>query len=1223
MTNPTKRGATISGVAKQAKLSVPSELPIAAHVDEICELLSTEQLIIVEGETGSGKTTQLPKIVATAVGLGSGLIGLTQPRRLAARGVAARLAVETGLVLGEGIGLQIRFEDNSSTAGQFKVMTDGILLNELAVDPLLRRYSALIIDEAHERSLNIDFLLGCLRRIIRKRSEFRVVITSATINTNAIAKFFGGAPVVSVSGRGYPVTHVYMPQAIGRGAEAHLLDALKHVTKKVRTGDVLVFLPGEREIKDAQRYLERHYLVDKGAAALWETLAVYGRLADSEQQKIFKPGKRRRIVLATNIAETSLTIPRIYAVIDSGWVRISRYSQRLRIQRLETEKVSRASAKQRAGRCGRLGPGLCLRLYSEEEMAAQAEFTDPEILRTHLANVLLRMKFMRLGDMEQFPWLDAPDQAQINDAAQLLREIGALDKHRGLTKIGRQLARLPIDPRLARVLVAAQERGVANDALIAVAGLSVADPRLRPDDARTAADRAHAKFADPLSDIQALLNLFLAWQAARKSLPRREHIEWVERHHLSIRRLFEWLDVWQQLKRQFKIGSEKTPPTLKATKAAITQSFLCGFVTQVGRREDDERFKGPRALTFRLHPSSSLASPPPDWILVIRLLKTSDTFGIAGMRIKPSWITHSARALLEYRYREPSWDVDSQRVMALETASLYGLVLHADQPVPATAANAKLARPVFLLHALARGEVDFGAGFQAQNMQLVTRIRRYEGLVRRDLLITEARLVELFDDLVPAGIFSVDGFREWLGAATNEQTEALMFTEATLISEAFQPPSDVELPEHVELAGNRVALRYVFNPESTDDGVSAVVPADLANAIKASEKDAAVPQYLRQRIEAHLRNLPKPQRRQLQPIRESVERIFRAMLIEHSDSPFRERLASQLGRHFGFDPTTLVWGALDDPNYLSLRLLIDNATAPSDQAMEGNTAPSREYIFEELPVEQALHRNGMTIPRWRALAAAGDQGVQLSDFSDQAVAKRSHRSALTHLFGLHCQAQLKLVRKALLAQRDLLLAMAHLPFARDLDGDFGLAVVQAVYAQIPFSSISGVDSFRSCLLEHRGDLVPLAEKALLPLSELAKELHSSASALAAIERGGYLQVDISEQLSCLIFPGFMQAHGLGKLRDLLRYVRAVNHRIEVHGRASGRDELACAVVRRFVKRYSELSEVLAATDAGREFFWLIQELRVSLFAEHLKTPVKISEKRLDKKWAALVGMKLT
>ncbi|MEO6185926.1 MAG: ATP-dependent RNA helicase HrpA, partial [Steroidobacteraceae bacterium] len=814
--------ARAARVASVPALNYPEELPISAARDEIRRAIEQHQVVIVCGETGSGKTTQLPKICLEAGRGVAGAIGHTQPRRIAARAVAARIAEELQAPLGQLVGYKLRFQDRSRPEGLIKLMTDGILLAETQGDRFLDSYDTIIVDEAHERSLNIDFLLGYLKWLLPKRPDLKIVITSATIDPERFSKHFGDAPIINVSGRSYPVTIRYRPVELDEeddetasAEQAAILAAVDELWRD-QTGDILLFLSGEREIRETAESLRKHH--PQGC----DILPLYSRLAQDEQERVFRPSGRRRIVLATNVAETSLTVPGIRAVIDTGVARISRYSHRSRLQRLPIEKISQASANQRTGRCGRVGPGIAIRLYSEEDYLARPEFTEPEIQRTNLAAVILQMQALKLGDIEAFPFVEPPDGRYVRDGQRTLREINALADDGTLTEMGRRLARLPLDPRLGRILLAGVDEGCLEEVAIIAAALSVPDPRDRPADKQTQADQKHALLRDENSDFLSLLKLWRAYAEQREHLSRAKLRGWCRDNFLSYLRLTEWHDVHGQVMEVVKGELALKLNVEPAKYEAIHRALLAGLLSQVAQRKEQAEYLGANGTKLHIHPGSGQFKAKPPWIVSSEQVETTKVYARNVARVEPLWIEQVGEHLIRRQHYDPHWERRAARASIYERTTLFGLTLTIDRRIPFERIDPKAARELFIRHALVRMEYDSRAPFLAHNLHLLEEAEYLQQKGRRvDLLADESRLYEFFDARVPEGISTGAAFERWRKEAEATQPKLLWLTEADIAASDATLETD-KFPDHLTAGPLVVQLSYRFEPGHEDDGVSAI-----------------------------------------------------------------------------------------------------------------------------------------------------------------------------------------------------------------------------------------------------------------------------------------------------------------------------------------------------------------------------------------------------------------
>jgi len=1249
MSGPARRGGRRQRQAEARRahrphLEFPDALPISARAAEIADAVSEHPVVVVCGETGSGKTTQLPKI-CLQLGRGiDGMIGHTQPRRLAARSVAARIAEETRLPLGGGIGYQVRFDDRSEPGTRVKLMTDGILLNELGFDHDLRRYDTLIIDEAHERSLNIDFILGYLKRLLPRRPDLKVIITSATIDPDRFSRHFGDAPVIEVSGRGYPVEVRYEAPAGDTELADALTEAARRLMGELPDGDILAFLPGEREIREAAEAIERARLGSRRGDAGWEILPLYGRLSETSQGRVFRPGRRRRIVLATNVAETSLTVPRIMAVIDSGLARISRYSYRSKIQRLQVEPVSQASANQRAGRCGRIAPGICVRLYDEEDYAARPAFTDPEIRRTNLASVILQMAAARLGEMEDFPFIDPPDARYVQDGYRLLGELEAVDDAREITEAGRRMARLPVDPRLARMLLVAEERGELRDALAIVAGLAGQDPRLFPPEEGAKARAAQEEFADPASDFVSLLNLWRSWRAARRGTSRRQAERWAEARYLSPRRLREWGEIHSQLT---GLCRDAGMPVAHGAgdREALHKALLAGLLGHIGRRDEATRYDGARGTAFHLHPSSGLHGKPPAWVFAMELVRTSRLFARTVAGTEPGSILEVAAHLVQRTYEEPRWNARRGHVEASETVTLFGLVLAAGRRVNYGPVDPAESRRVFIREALVQGRASHRDRFWRHNQAAIARIREKEGEARRALLIPDGEMAGLYEREIPEQVVDLRSFRRWLRKASKRNPEILCFPDQHL---ARDPDgAGTEMPAAVELLGQDLPVIYRFRPGEADDGATVRLPAPALAQLEPAQLDRALPPLVAERAELRMRSLPKSVRRRLQPIADTAADFAARYLVMPGSGELEQALADFLAGEFGITPDQIPAASAEEPEHLRLRLEVTDeageviaagrdleglraevgAAAPAAAAAPGEARPTlhRDWDFGELPGVQAEISGGLRLERFPALADR-ENGVTVEYASDEAEAATVHAGGVLRLLCLALPQQEKLLRGKLTADRRLQLAWAGVGGAGELAEDFVAAAFGRAFPRERRATARNRSDYEALLQSGRSELVAAGEALAALLGEILEARRLAAAAAANLpERLDDVRAEIDAQLEGLVYPGFLSATPAQRLESLPRYLRAAELRASRLPAGADRDRADAREIAVSLGRLAQLEQRRASLDAGRralidEFRWGIEELRVSLFAQQLGTRGKISPKRLEKLWHRITGV---
>jgi len=1218
----------------------PPRLPVSAERERIAGAIAAHQVVIVCGATGSGKTTQLPKI-CLQLGLGEkGMIGHTQPRRIAARAVAGRIASELGPAGEPWVGWKVRFADRTGPACRVKLMTDGILLAESRGDPLLRAYDTLIIDEAHERSLNIDFLLGYLKHLLPRRPDLKVIITSATIEPRRFADHFDGAPVIEVGGTTFPVEVRYRPPADpeeGRLADG-VLAAVDELTGRdmPAEGDILVFLPGEREIRETAEALRKHH--PPGT----EVLPLYGRLSAAEQDRVFRREGRRRIVLATNVAETSLTVPGIRYVIDSGLARISRYSYRAKIQRLQVEPISRASAWQRRGRCGRERAGICIRLYSEEDHDARPEYTDPEIRRTNLASVILQMETLDLGAIGEFPFLDPPDRRFINDGYRLLRELGAVDEARGVTGLGRRLARLPVDPRLGRMLLAAGELGCLKELLVIAAGLSIRDPRERPADAAAQADERHAAFRHPRSDFMSLLKLWEQWQERRKHDSGSAQRRWCRENFLSFLRLREWQDLHRQLLGLLNEMGLR-PNEVAADYAPVHRAILAGMLSHIGQLEEKGEYRGPRNLRFRLFPDSTLAGRPPRWVVVAELVETARVWGRMAAAVEPAWIEAAGAHLVRRSWSDPHWQAGRGFVAAKEQASLFGLVLAANRRVDYARVDRPRAREVFLREALAGGGLRTRGEFLAANRQRVEEVRAMEArLRRRELLAGAEALSEFYAARVPAQICSAPAFERWRRKAEKKNPALLRMNLDDLLSGA-QLPKPEDYPDTLQVGANRLPLHYRFDPVAEDDGVTVKVPRHLLPVLDEDQLEWLVPGWLEDKVIAMLRALPKAARRRIVPVPDHA----RACLVRMrpGEGRLRAALAEALRGEAGLEVAPETWAELALEPWLRFRVEVldadGNPLAASRDvaALKARWSPGEGAVSEVVsdqwagggfrswtfgavpgPVEA---RQGRTLQR--LFPGIRDDGATVSCqlYPTAEAAARASRAGLLRLFMLALGQQHRALLKQARADRVLVLRGRGLAGGKDLASDAVAAAFAAVFLPEDQAWPRDAGMFEARLETGRARVMGEAEEMLRLVGEILELRDACAERLAAGIRGpgaGDAALDMSAQLEALVFPGFLRDIPAARLSCLPRYLRAILRRIERlslgKGEARQALELRPHLERLAAHRDADWASREAA-DAFRQYRWMVEEYRVQLFAQSLGAAEKVSHARLEAQWRRL------
>ena len=1218
--------------SQELALGIPPQLPIAARRDAIVAALRKHPVVIVAGDTGSGKTTQLPKL-CLAAGRGThGQIACTQPRRIAARTLAARVASEVNCELGTTVGYQVRFDERVSEDTRVRFMTDGMLLAHIQSDRKLWAFDTLLIDEAHERSLNIDLLLGYAKTLLKQRPELRVIVTSATIDTERFSAYFDAAPVVRVAGRTYPVEVRYRPpEQVKTGAQdagnSALLAALHELDQEDARGDILVFLPGERAIRDAEAAFTRAGLRDT------ECLPLYARLSAPQQQRIFQPSRKRRIVLATNVAETSLTVPRIQFVIDTGLARISRYSHKSKVQRLPVETISQASAAQRAGRCGRLGPGICIRLYAQEDFDQRPEFTQPEILRTSLASVILRMADLGLAAIEEFEFLEPPPRALVTDGYRLLQELGAMSESRRLTRIGKRLALFPVDVRLARMLVAAAETEVLQPILVLVAGLSIQDPRERPADQAQAADQAHARFVDEKSDFMSLLKLWDFFQEQLRATSKSALRKRCQREFLSWRRLWEWRDLHRQLQRLCTEQGVKTGKG-EADFAAIHKAILSGLLGHIGLRDEKRRYVGARGRGFQIFPGSALVGAAPKWIMSAFLVETARVYAQVNAAIEPAWIEQVGKHLVKRHCEDRYWDARSGRAMARVQTSLYGLVLSSQKRMPLSPLDPGAARELFIREALVHGQARLDAPFIDHNAALIKSIRDLEDKKRaRDLLVDESLCERFFADSVPARIDSVKAFKRWYANARRDDPKCLYMRREMLLTGAAGPAAE-DFPEQLHMDGATFSLRYRFERGAADDGVTIDVPVHLLKRVDASRLEWLVPGLILKKITALLRGLPKSMRRNFVPAPDFARACMAALSAD--SGPLYEALTRELQRMTGVAIPPGAWQPkrLEPHLLMNLRLLDDagdvlvesrdvdsvlaryGARAEAAFAKKLGTGFFRDGIgqwdFGALPESVETESGGIGYPALNLI----DGEVCLRLFNTRSAAAVAMGSGLRALLERTLTDKFRYLRKQLKAEDDEGLQYATVDRADALCADSVYHVSLRFCAETEHprdaeAFAAFCKQARSRLGVLAADLLPLRRDVIARAYRLTRRINSGSLAAWPAARA-----DLEAQLHGLVSPGFLRVIDPSRVPHLPRYLEAMQQRIDALPHNPVRD----------ARRQTELQPFLAVLgtrdptpdsrtgDAAplQELRWMLEEFRVSLFAQKLGTAQPVSAHRLRK-----------
>lgn len=1225
--------------AVQNPIVFPESLPVSQRKVEIQKLLSEHQVIVVAGETGSGKTTQLPKM-CLELGLGNlGMIGHTQPRRIAARSVAARIAEELETELGDLVGYKVRFNDQISDNTQIKLMTDGILLAEIQNDRFLNQYSCLIIDEAHERSLNNDFILGYLKQLLPRRRDLKLIITSATIDVERFSKHFNNAPIIEVSGRTYPVEVRYRPvvEEDDQDQLQGILNSVDELQAEGR-GDILIFMNGEREIRDTAEALQKQNLKHT------EILPLFARLSAQEQNKIFHPSGLNRIVLATNVAETSLTVPGIKYVIDPGTARISRYSYRTKVQRLPIEPISQASANQRKGRCGRVSEGICIRLYSEEDFNSRPEFTDPEILRTNLASVILQMTALGLDDIEGFPFVDAPDKRHIQDGVKLLEELGAFEtvqtksgEKRLLTRVGRQLAQLPVDPRLAKMILSAVNFGCVYEMMIIVSALSIQDPRERPQEKQQASDEKHRRFADKKSDFLAFLNLWRYLQEQQKALSKNQFRRQCQKDFLNYLRIREWQDIYHQIRLTVRemglpINSEK------AEYQQIHTALLSGLLSHIGLKEaEKQQYLGARNAHFAIFPNSVLFKKQPKWVMAAELVETSKLWGRMVAEIEPEWIEPLAEHLIKKSYSEPRWSKSRGAVIADEKVTLYGVPIVAARPVNYGAIDPTVSREIFIQSALVEGGWNTKHKFFKENQRLVREVEELEHKSRRcDILVDDRTFFEFYDQRIGTEVVSQKHFDTWWKKAQQKDPELLNFERSFLINDNAEQVSKLDFPNFWHQGNLKLKLTYQFEPGTDADGVTVHIPLPLLNQVEMTGFDWQIPGLREELVIALIKSLPKSYRRNFVPAPNYAQAFLsRSVPLE---KPLLDTLIYELRRMTGVTVEAEHWNWEQIPSHLKMtfRVVDENGKKIAesmnldelkfnlkDRVQESISAVADDGIeqsglhiwsFADLPQCYEQKQRGFSVKAFPAIVDEKDAvGIKLFETEfEQSVAMQQ---GLRRLLLLNVPSPIKYLHEKLPNKAKL--GLYFTPFGRVLDliddciacavdkliADFG----GFVWDEAGFEKLR--DFVRENLNEVTVDIAQKVEQILTLTYQLNQRLKGKMDFTMA-----FALSDIKSQLAGLVYQGFVQKSGYDRLPDLQRYLQAIDKRIDKLAQDVNRDRAAMLRVEQVQQAYQQLLAKLPKSkpisDEVAEIRYMIEELRVSLFAQQLGTKYQISDKRI-------------
>ena len=1235
-------------------------LPVSQRADEIVEAIRKNRVLILCGETGSGKTTQLPKLCVLAGRGRKGMIAHTQPRRIAASSIAKRLAEETGTELGQWVGFKIRFTDRTQHGAQVKLMTDGILLAETQGDPLLKAYDTIIIDEAHERSINIDFLLGYLKGLLKKRPDLKVIVTSATIDSERFAKHFADekgrpAPVLTVSGRTYPVEIRYRPIEVEDETDDKSLmnaisDACDELTRE-GPGDILVFLPGEREIREAAEALMR------SQPPTTEILPLYARLSAAEQEKVFKTSDKRRIVLSTNVAETSITVPGIHYVVDTGLARVKRYSYRNKVDQLLIEPVSQASANQRSGRCGRVADGICIRLYSEEDFARRSAFTDSEIMRTNLASAILRMKSLKLGDVRAFPFVQAPPNRAIVDGISLLKELNALDDRERLTEVGRALSKLPVDPKVARMLLAAKDNGALSEVLIIASALSVQDPRERPLDRQEAADNVHRSMADDKSDFTTFVKL---WRYVQNAMEHKESnrklTEEFRRKFLSPRRLREWRDVYRQLKElTAELGWKLNEK--EANYEQVHTSLLTGLLGNLGYKipEAEARaapFLGARGIKFFIWPGSPRVKKCGRWIMAAELVETSKLFARTVADVDPQWIERVGAHLIKKSYSEPHWEKKASAVMAMEKGTVYGLTVYSQRKVTYTDKDPALCRELFIREALVNGEFETAAPFFRHNQQLVREIRNLEHKARRlDVLVDDELIVQFYDAILPEEVVSGVTFEQWRRKAEKDNPRLLYLSKDELMRHEASGITTEYFPKTMEMKGVQMPLTYHFEPGSPRDGVTLAVPLYALNLVDEVRTQWLVPGMLKEKVQLLIKSLPQRYRRHCVPLADYAKGFALRAASVAGEKPLLQVLCDDIESQCSVRPKvedfrleqlpahlTMNFKILDEygrqidmgRNLASLKSELGQQAQKSFQEVASQDAeisqecdrPITEWNFGELPEIMEIKRKGQSLIGHPALVDH-DDCCSIEVFDDPHEAARQHKRGLLRLFKLQLREQLRYLERNLKTLQSVQMQASMVePLSKVFDSFETMreAVIDTALTQCAMiEPLPGnAEEFEVRRQDAKGKLNLIAQE----ISSLLAQIVALTAQVVKKQKlcsDKWVLEDINHQLSGLFFKDFLLKIGYLHLAHYPRYLNAILVRLEKRREDPEKDAQKMRDVNRFVTLYErEIANRKGVADSRlEEFRWMIEELRVSLFAQKLRTPMPVSVKRLDKVWSSM------
>jgi ATP-dependent helicase HrpA len=1217
------------------------DLPVTGKKDDIAKLIKDHQVLIVCGETGSGKTTQLPKI-CLSLGLGAaGFIGHTQPRRIAARTVADRIAEELGEPLGKSVGYKIRFNDKTHADSLIKLMTDGILLAESQNDPYLNQYDTIIIDEAHERSLNIDFLLGYMKWLLPKRPDLKLIITSATIDQLRFSKHFNNAPIIEVSGRTYPVDIRYRPINTDKDEEESdetsddlqraILDAVDELYRDLR-GDILIFLSGEREIRETTDSLKKHHPTQ------YEILPLYSKLSVGEQERVFNPkGGKLRIVLATNVAETSLTVPGIRCVIDTGHARISRYSHRSKIQRLPIERISQSSANQRAGRCGRVAEGICIRLYSHDDYVARPEFTEPEIMRTNLSAVILQMTSLNLGEIEDFPFLEPPEDKMIRDGKNALHEVNALDKQGKLTEIGKQLAKFPTDPKLARMLIAAEKQHCLTEVAIIVSALSIQDPRDKPADKMPQAEAKHAAFRKEDSDFLTLLNIWNQFEEQKKHLSNSKLRKYCSDNFLSYIRMREWFDIHSQIMQVIKGDLKMKPNRVDAGYEEIHRALLPGLLSNIGFRHEQYEYLGARGLKFFIFPGSGQHKARPKWIMAAEQVETSKVYARTVAKIEPEWIEQAAPHLVKHNYFDPHWEKKAARCAVHERTLLYGLTLQTGRKIPYEHVDAKAARQIFIQSALVDHDYHSNAPFYVANQKLLEEVGIIQHKGRRvDLVEDEQWLYQFYDNKLPAEIVSGIALDTWRKTAEKVNPLILFLTKADLTREQEDTVNDWDYPDHKKVGSLTIPLQYRFEPGHDEDGVTAIIPVHQLNQLSQAPFDWLVPGMLEEKCIALIKALPKQLRKHFVPVPQTVKQCleiepdFKGTLQEWLGNRLRKLTGEAIPLNdWAMDSVTdhlkMNFRVIDDQDRLldygrDLKKLQLKYTSEAGQSFdqiaadELNHTGCIQWAFDDLPATYQFTQKGQSFVGYPAIIDEGETvGVRIFDIQQKA--EFHHQAGLVRLFQLALRRECAYLVKNMPQSAAIEFTYNRLPkhvivsnaACGTYKEDMLYLILNSLFVE--GRTIRSQEAFEQSLQQNKQQLGTIANEAGKTALAIMEQYNTIKTLLNRFQAK-----DINEQLELLVYAGFIRNTPYPYFKSIPRYLKAIQYRLDKLSHDPQKIQEISRYSIRFWKEIEKQAKKNIVVPEQDSFRWALEEFRVSLFAQQLKTAYPVSAKRMDKAW---------